>query len=218
MKPLYIQLGISVFIFVVAATAYGISYVNVQSESNKAAQLAEQLKEKSLATTRIAQAKAQLAILAPQEAAINQYFVSPSDIVPFLEQFSATGKFLGADVQVVSVSAVPGASNGVLNLSLKITGPFVAVLRTLGSIEYGPYDITTNSLALDAAKKDSDTNTANTNSTWTAELTIVIATQAAASTTQSTASLPSSVPTTPTAAASTSAVQSGTTTKPSVAI
>ncbi len=179
MKPIYAQIGIAGAVFLIGLAAYLFVYVDVQSESAKAAGLAAEIQDKSQTSTRVSQAKSELAQLAPQEASINQYFVSPTDIVPFLEQFGKTGDFLGAKVDVVSVSATPGKPYGTLSLSVKITGSFEAVMRTLGSIEYGPYDITTNSVTLSSSVTPNSGSTPTTGKpVWTATLTLTIGTQA----------------------------------------
>lgn len=174
MKPIYIQLGGSIFLLVVVVGAFSMWYSLVQTQSARAVELAQQVKDKSQATTRVAQAREQLTRLAPEEAAINQYFVSPGDIVPFLEQYSLVGKYLGSQVDVVSVSASPGSPYGTLSLALKVSGPFESVMRTIGLIEYGPYDITTTSLSLDSAAGEG----VNAHKTvWTASLMLKIGTQ-----------------------------------------
>lgn len=169
-KPL-IPLLISFVLVIAAVAAYSFAYSLVSSKSVEVAGLAQQISQKTTATTDIAAAKSQLIALQSEESTINQYFVSTSDIVPFLEQLTATGKYLGAGVQVLSVSAKPGTPYGQLNLSLTITGPFNSVLRTLGAIEYGPYDTTVSNVTMYAP---TISTVASSSPTWTANATFSI--------------------------------------------
>lgn len=159
----------SLVLVVVAASAYGFAYSLVGTKSGQVATLLDQINQKTEATTRVAVAKSELIALQSQEATVDQYFVSTSDVVPFLEQLAATGKYLGANVQVLSVSSVPGTPYGQLNLSLTITGSFNSVLRTLGAIEYGPHDTQVSSVTFAAPP---GSNVASP--TWTANAVFVI--------------------------------------------
>jgi hypothetical protein len=85
----------------------------------------------------------------------------------------STGTYLKSNVQVVSVSATPGTPTGVLDLSLKIDGTFDSVARTLGAIEYGPYDITITSLTFDT---NPSSVTATTEPQWSAAATYTVGT------------------------------------------
>ncbi|MDR3547205.1 MAG: hypothetical protein P4M11_02815 [Candidatus Pacebacteria bacterium] len=125
-------------------------YDAVTAESTKVGELASEIVSKTNDSAREAQAKSELNALSTDQAAVQQYFVSTNDVVPFLTQLQSTGSYLGSNVQVVSVSATPGTPYGKLSLSLSVTGAFNAVMRTLGSIEYGPYDTAINTLSFDA--------------------------------------------------------------------
>lgn len=129
--------------------AYTFWYGAVGSVSAHAAALANEIAMKSENTTRIAAAKTTLASLAVDEQAVHGYFVSAGDIVPFLEHLESTGRALGAKIEVVSVGAEPATPREHLRLSLKLSGSFDAVLRSLGAIEYAPYDVTLTTLTLD---------------------------------------------------------------------
>jgi hypothetical protein len=98
--------------------------------------------------------------------------------VPFLEQLTATGKYLGSNVNVVSVSASPSGAYEKLNLAVTITGSFNSVLRTIGAIEYGPYDTSISSLSFDAPVTGS---VGSSSPQWTATALFMIGAQNSAS-------------------------------------
>jgi Tfp pilus assembly protein PilO len=150
MKKTFIPLIVAVVVLVLSLGAYALWYSMVTAKSAEASSLAAQIATQSNASAKVAQAKEEISQLSSQEATINQYFIATNDVVPFLEQIQSIGKFLGADVKVVSVSAVPGTPYGHLDLSLTITGSFDAVSRTVGAIEYEPYDTSITNFSLSA--------------------------------------------------------------------
>ncbi len=144
----YIHLGIALVVFGGAIGLVVASTLMVNAERTRAAALAGEVATKRLETMRVAAAKAALPALAADETAINQYFVKPDDIVPFLEKLQAAGKAEGAVVEVLSVGNGQGSDHRIA-LSLRITGSFESVMRTVGGIEYSPYDIVLGNLTLD---------------------------------------------------------------------
>lgn len=172
MSRTIIFLSISVALLASAMTAYGLWYRYAAQAADRAAALATEIAERRMDLDRARDAEARLASLAEDEVAIQKHFVSTQDVVPFLESLERTGSALGADVEVVSVGAVTEPRPS-LNVSLKITGGFDSVLRTLGAIEYAPYDIEIVSLTF-------DTVPTGTASAWTAAATFVIGTRDAA--------------------------------------
>lgn len=165
-----IQLSVALVIFACALGAYGVWYASVGKSSVEAASLSEQIRTKSQDSARVAAAKVALESLSEDEAAMRAYLVREQDIVPFLGTLEETGAALGASVEVVSVSAEPVAGRSQLLLSLKIAGSFDAVLRTLGTIEYGPYDSAIKSVTFDTVPSEGER-------VWTAAATFTLGTQ-----------------------------------------
>jgi hypothetical protein len=97
----------------------------------------------------VEEAKQELERAMNDEAAIKEYFVDTSDVVPFLESLQTIGQRLGTKVVVESVSAQPAKPHTVLQLALKITGPFSSVEKTLGAIEYQAHDTTVTNITFD---------------------------------------------------------------------
>lgn len=148
-------------------------YGMVNAETAQASTLAGEIKAKADDSTRAAEAKAELAALASDQASMQQYFVSTNDVVPFLQELQTTGSYLGSNVQIASVSATPGTPYGQLTLSLGIVGSFNSVMRTLGSIEYGPYDTAISTLSFDAPVDGS----ASSSPQWTANAVFTVGTE-----------------------------------------
>ncbi len=165
-----IQLVVALIVFVVALSVYGFWYSLVGKASVEAAALSKEIYTKSQDSARVAAAKVALESLAEDEAAMRAYLVREQDIVPFLSTLEDTGVSLGSNVEVVSVSADSKGERNQIQLSLKITGSFDAVLRTLGAIEYGPYDSAIQSVTF-------DTVPAEGTATWTAAATFMLGTQ-----------------------------------------
>lgn len=109
-----------------------------------------------------------LAALADDEAVIEGYRIKLDEIVVFLERIEGTGRALGSSVEVVAVADKPG-SDGRIALTVRIMGSFDAVMRTMGAIEYGPYDIRVENLTLD---------TPTESGAWTAAVALSVAVDA----------------------------------------
>lgn len=148
-----IHLGIALAVLAAALVVYGFWYAALGTLSSEVAGLTAEVAAKNQNVTQAVIAEDELSKLSDEEGAIRGYFVAPADIVPFLESLQTVGAAAGAKVSVVSVSASP-TPRPHLSLALKITGPFDAVLRTVGAIEYGPHDITTTTLSLDQGQGD----------------------------------------------------------------
>ena len=162
---------VAAFVLIIAFSLYGVWYTAVSKKSAEAATLAQQIQTQHQDSARAQAAKDQLGKLSTEESLVSGYYVSTSDAVPFLESLQSTGKSLGSTVQVVSVSADPGKPHSHLNLSLSITGPFDAVVRTLGAFEYAPYDAALQNLTLDTPQTGGGKA-----AQWTAAATFIIGT------------------------------------------
>lgn len=167
-----IQLVIALAVLASVFGAYGFWYSLVGKSSVEAAALSEEIRTKSQDSARVAAAKVALESLAEDEAAMRAYLVREKDIVSFLGTLEDTGTSLGSSVEVASVSANSQGERSQIQLSLKITGSFDAVLRTLGAIEYGPYDSAIQSVTFDTVPVDGAASPA-----WTAVATFTLGTQ-----------------------------------------
>lgn len=166
-----IQLVLAIILFLGVLGAYMFWYASVGRLSVEAASLSDEIRTKSQDSARVAAARVALESLAEDEAAMRAYLVREQDIVSFLGTLEETGAALGASVEVVSVAADTKNERGQLALSLKIAGPFDAVERTLGAIEYGPYDSAIQSVTFDTVITEAG------NAGWTAAATFTLGTQ-----------------------------------------
>jgi hypothetical protein len=167
-----IELVLSLLLLVCAIGAYAYGYVEISKASAKAGTLAAEVLAKGQDSERNAAAKDALDALSSDEAGMRSYFVKQEDIVPFLGMLEQKGTSLGSSLEVVSVSAEPAKPRGRILLSVKVTGSFDAVMRTLGAIEYGPYDSRVSNVTFDVAGGEGSTTPA-----WTAAATIAVGTQ-----------------------------------------
>ncbi len=150
MKSSFSALIIAMVILALAFAGYGALRAKVTGESVAVAGLTRDIEAKTAAAERLARVRETLASLAEEEVAIGNYFVPQTGVVAFIEELQSRGQSLGTTVGIASVGATPVSAKGRprLLVSLTITGPFDAVVRTLGSIEYAPYNIKTTNLVL----------------------------------------------------------------------
>lgn len=155
MRSSLITLGVWCAALVLVVGAYELTRSLVVDKSATVASLERQIQVESTSANRIAAARAALSELAGDEAVVQSYFVAPSGIVALIDSLQSGGQALGASVEVDSVAAAGvAATRPALLLSLNITGPFDAVMRTIGSIEYAPYDLTITALSLAVNAED----------------------------------------------------------------
>lgn len=146
----FIPLLISAAIVIGAGALYGLGYYSLTELEERSVSLEGDIQTKTTLLNRATRARNELSSLENQEAALNQYSVARSAVVPFLENIEASGKDLGAVVDVLSVSDQVVEGHTRISLSLSITGSFDGVMRTLGSIEYSPYDGVVESVTIDS--------------------------------------------------------------------
>lgn len=136
----YIPIGIATLSLLVCVGLYIAAYYLLSDASVKAASLATQAAAKQAEVERATQAHVALGSLESEEATLDQYSVTKTDIVPFLGNLQGTATPFGGNMSVISVSDEKEGKHARIALSLTITGSFDAVMRTLGTIEYSPYD------------------------------------------------------------------------------
>lgn len=165
----FTHLLVALAILAASIGLYVFAYYQVVNESKRSAELESQIEMTIESAVKAAETADTLVALAEDERVIREYYVSLAAIVPFLERIEGTGRAIGSAVEVVSVSDKPG-SDGRITLTLRILGSFESVLRTLGAIEYGPYDSRITSLTFDTP--------ATGGGAWTAAATFSVATDA----------------------------------------
>lgn len=141
----FIGAGIFALIALVGYVVWFLTFQGAKEQALRAGAEVARIEEEDSA---IANAKETLLALASDEAVLRAYFVSEEGIVSFFEELERSGEMLGSTVEVASVTA-PSEVGGRITLSMRITGSFPAVMKTLGSIEHGPRDMRVQSLTLD---------------------------------------------------------------------
>jgi hypothetical protein len=139
MKSSFGALVVALLILAGSGAVLGAAYLYVVSESATAAELAAKLSDKKAESKRVGAIAAAREELKGDEALINNYFISESNIVSFLTNLQNRGSALGSTVTIGSVGG--DKAKTLLTIALSIAGPFDAVMRTLGSIEYAPYSV-----------------------------------------------------------------------------
>lgn len=170
-RTLLFQFGVAVLVFVGALALVVVVSLSAIQVREKASLLEQEVVAKQGEVLRVASAKAALPVLARSEETLRTYRTRSSDIVPFLERLEKQGGAEGAVVEVLSVSPEQAGTQGRIAISLTVRGTFDAVVRTVGSIEYGPYDIIVKTTAL-----DNPAGTDEKTSAWTAAITLSLGT------------------------------------------
>lgn len=154
----------SCVVCIVAVVSYSVWYAVISEKSTRATELQNQIDAKTETVNRIAATRATLAGVGSDETVVQGYFVPETGVVAFIASLEAHGRILGAVVSVLSVEKSGTVARPTLALTLTMNGTFDAVMRTVGTIEYAPYDITISSLEV----------VQNGKNNWQANLKIVV--------------------------------------------
>lgn len=184
MKSHFPNFIVELVIMAVIIVGYGFWYAAVSAKSAVVAGLQDQITAKTETATRIAAARAAIAEIAGDEAVVQGYFVSETGVVAFINGLEAQGQKQGTTVSVLSVSTDTKDTQSTLLFSIAIKGPFDAVMRTVGAIEYMPYDLSVTGLSLVQDDKNS----------WHADLTIRVGSVKTAATPSGSDALGTSTP------------------------
>lgn len=141
-----IHFGFSLLMLVVVGVCYFFWYGMVTDMRTEVAEIAANAEAATVAAGDIAAARSALSKLAEDEQFFGSYFVSTTTVVAYLEKLEDTGSDLGALVEVVSVN--PEGTNR-LAVSFRAEGAFSSVMRTLGAIEFGPYDAVMRNMTIE---------------------------------------------------------------------
>ncbi len=164
MKTSLLHLLIACSVLVAVFVGQGFWYSIVAKKSSAVSALQSQINTKSEVASRIASSRAELAKIADDEVTVRSYFVSENDVVSFIDDLQKSGLSQGTLVKVLSVSAGGTNARPTLSLAVTVTGAFDAVMRTIGSIEYAPYDLSISKLSVMKSDKK----------TWSANLELVV--------------------------------------------
>ncbi|MDP2665612.1 MAG: hypothetical protein Q8P23_03185 [bacterium] len=141
MKTHFSHIVVAISVCLIALIGYGMWYAVISAKSTTIADLQSRIDTKTETVSRIAATRATLAGVTSDEERVQGYFVSEAGVVAFIDALERREKTLGTTVDVLSVSTSGTAAQPSLTLSLTVKGTFDAVMRTVGSIEYAPYDL-----------------------------------------------------------------------------
>lgn len=164
MKSPLIHILLACFVCIATIVGYGFWYAVIGAKSTAVANLESQIVTKTETASRIASARASLAEIAGDEASMQSYFVPETGVVAFINNLEAQGHTQGVTISVLSVSTSGAGAQSTLTFTLTIKGTFDAVMRTIGAIEYAPYDLSISTLSLGWDDKDS----------WHADLNLLV--------------------------------------------
>lgn len=148
MKSPFIHIVFVCSVCAAMIVGYGFWYSVIENKSTAVANLENQIVTKTKTAARIASVRASLAEIAGDEASMQNYFVPETGVVAFITDLEEQGHKQGTTVSVLSVSTSGAGAQPTLTFSLTINGAFDAVMRTVGAIEYAPYDLSISTLVL----------------------------------------------------------------------
>jgi len=169
MNATLIRSAVSLLIFCIALGGYAWWYSAVRAESLSYTDLQTQIAQKTALTEQLKSTEGALKNLSDEENLVENYFVSGANIVTFIEDLERRGDAIGATVHVASVAPTPGRHDS-LSLDLSISGSFSEVMKTIGAIEYAPYDITVSSVSVNGIQGQDQKGIES----WNAGMTIVV--------------------------------------------
>lgn len=148
MKSSVIHMSIWVSICAVAIVGQGFWYAVIVNKSAKVAELQNQIDTKTETADRVAAARTALTEIAGDESAIRNYFVPETEVVSFIDNLEGRARTQKTTMKVLSVSVNNSSKQTSLVLSLVVGGTFDAVMRTVGAIEFAPYDLSISKLSI----------------------------------------------------------------------
>lgn len=155
MKPSRTHFFIALTVCAVALVSYGFLYSLISNKSAAVRDMQRKIDTRTESVGRISTARSMLNEIADNEAAVQDYFIPETGVVAFIDDIERRGSSLGVSIDVLSVSTGVVGIQPTLTLSLIARGTFDAVLRTIGMIEYAPYDLSVSTLSIGQDAKDS---------------------------------------------------------------
>ena len=152
MKSSLHQLIVAICICITVIAGYAVWHTVLSTMDTVIAKLESDILIKTEKANKIAATRAMLSGIAGDEAGIRDYFVPETGVAAFIDSLEAYGREQGSTVSVLSVSTESLPMRSILTISLTVKGTFESIMRTVGVIEYGPYELSISKLAV--AKND----------------------------------------------------------------
>jgi hypothetical protein len=176
MKSPVFHLIVAFVVAIAAIVGYGFWYNAVSAKSSDVASLQSQISSQAEAVNNIVSTREALTEIAGDEASMQNYFVPGSSMVTFIDGLEAQGRTQGTTVSVLSVSTGSTSVQPTFTLALTIKGTFDAVMRTVGAIEYSPYDLSISEFSMRQEGKN----------VWHADLNLLVGSSVIATSTPNT--------------------------------
>ncbi|MDO8566726.1 MAG: hypothetical protein Q7R58_01070 [bacterium] len=154
MKSSTTHLIIWIIISVATVIGQGFWYSVITKKSAEVADLQNQIDTRTETANRIELARTALAEIAGNESAVQSYFVPETSVVSFINNLESRAREQTATMKVRSVSAGGSAAQPTLILAITVSGTFDAVMRTIGAVEYAPYNVVVSKLSLMNERKN----------------------------------------------------------------
>ena len=164
MKSPLVRLIVMIVLMSAVIGGYVAWYAAIVKLSVTSASIQSEIIKKTEMASRVSSARVALSEVSGEGYALQQYFVSETDVVAFIDNLEEHAKSQGSSITVRSVSKKTKSARPALALALSVEGTFDAVVRTVGIIEYFPYDISIDDFSLG---RDQD-------GIWHAELSLVV--------------------------------------------
>lgn len=137
-------------LFVIALGSYAALFSYVLELQAKSLALSKEIEDLASREYRSASARRTLSEIGLSEKQLSAHFVSNDSVVEFLDLLQKTGTIAGTSVEVVSVGSK--VDTGAVDVSLKITGKFSAIARTLDAYNNLPFVLTLERGSIDAQR------------------------------------------------------------------
>lgn len=173
MKSPYIHLILALVVCVLSLIGYGVWYTTITTKSATATTLQTRIDTKLGNISRLNMTRNALADMASDEMLVQNYFVSETGVVTFIDGLETRGRAQGTIINVLSVSTGGTLTQPTLEFALSIIGTFDAVMRTIGAIEYAPYAISVSTVSIGQDAKNS----------WHADVKLLVGSRVARTTT-----------------------------------
>ncbi len=170
------HLIIAVALLAAAGALYGAESYLLDSTVKNSTALQQGNDEKRAEVAKNNALKSASDTLDASEQEIASHFLKKDGVVSFLGSLEQSGKPVGAQVSVVSVSADNNVQHPRASVTLLVSGTFDAVMKTIGMLENSSYDSVVTNLKLDAGAQDKT-------ATWSAAAVLSVALEPPATTT-----------------------------------
>lgn len=151
-------LTVSFLAALLSLAAFGFLMQRIVSVNQATAQLAENIAVEEKRDQQLRALQDLLEELGSEEVALNERFLGPEGLVPFIELIELVGKEAGVVVEVVSVGIQPDAekvaSHEWLKIALRTEGSWAKVFHFVMMLESIPYAIKFDQVGLSLREDD----------------------------------------------------------------